>query len=101
TMPSWPGEWWGTAAAVPTGGNNARNRHVAGRRRAPVLRIVGLEAKFFRQQFERGCHQLFGGIPAALENFRIGGSIKEPGSDAQRANPIARRPRGTDLRSCD
>ena len=34
---------------------------------------------------------------ATFESFGVTGSIKEPRRDTQRANPIAGRPRGTDL----
>jgi len=69
-----------------------------------------VKAKFFRQQFERSYHKPFRVLPklpvevrivinvdAAFENFRIGGSIKEARSDAQRSNPIASSPRGAYL----
>src|SRR5262249_8060893 len=59
-----------------------------------------LPAPFMPWRFSlavRGPSQAVVGVHAALENFRIGGSIKEARSDTQRTNLIARSPRGADL----
>jgi hypothetical protein len=36
-------------------------------------------------------------VDTAFEGFGVTGSVKEPRRDTQRANPVTRRPRGTDL----